>query len=91
MRDPFRTSSARSGLPSHAQDYEEQTAGFAGRLADRVESAGKRLEWIHGTLAVMMLVGLMSFWTWAVVQMVQTWAAPLHQARDQLLAHSSPL
>jgi hypothetical protein len=90
MNNLLRTSNARTELPPRSQDNGAQTVEFAGRLADRAERVGRRLEWIHGTLAVMTLVCLLGIWTWVIVQMVQTWAEPLHQAREQLLANSSP-
>jgi hypothetical protein len=70
----------------HIQHNGRSSGGVPHEKATR---SGRRAAWLDGALAVVMLVTVMSLWTWVIVQMVQTWGEPLHQMRDQLVARSA--
>jgi hypothetical protein len=91
MDNPLAMRTVVADLPGRPSGVTPKVAQPSAELTDNAQQADRRKEWLSGTLAVATLMVLMSVWTWAIVQMVFTWAEPLHEMRDQLLAHSSML
>jgi hypothetical protein len=91
MDNPLSMRTVASDLSGQRSAVASKAAKPSAELADNAQQADRRKEWLSGTLAVATLMVLMSLWAWVIVQMVFTWAEPLHEMRDQLLAHSSML
>jgi hypothetical protein len=83
---PSLSPSLPAGSAAHTQQT-DRTSG--GALEEKATRSGRSAAWLDGALAVLMLVVVMSLWTWVIVQMVKTWSEPLHQMRDQLVARSA--